>query len=241
MPCTAEALSGNKRCRIHGGAPGSGAPLGNKNALKQGLCTREAIAEHQRLQALLRQAHRLVQGIEWSKKELKLSASTPLVNYSPAFLVDLVAQPDADARAASILIDEFDAAPIQRLREPFSPFRLVAPNPHPQRSLGAPPLLANWVRSAKAWQKATVASLKETRRNRIKCAKEIVAAPTAVAETVANRCRYRIGTRLINEFKGVERGIRQSRFGSGNSSKPYHTFFIGNRGHCINYFLWRIL
>jgi hypothetical protein len=64
MPCTAAAVSGKKRCRIHGGAPGSGAPLGNKNALKQGLHTREAIAEHRRLQALLRQARRLVQGIE---------------------------------------------------------------------------------------------------------------------------------------------------------------------------------
>src|ERR1700693_5254833 len=65
MPCTAAAVSGKKRCRIHGGAPGSGAPLGNKNALKQGLYTREALAEHRRLQALLRQSRRLVQDIEW--------------------------------------------------------------------------------------------------------------------------------------------------------------------------------
>jgi glucans biosynthesis protein len=27
---------------MHGGAPGSGAPLGNRNALKHGLTTREA-------------------------------------------------------------------------------------------------------------------------------------------------------------------------------------------------------
>jgi hypothetical protein len=30
---------------MHGGAPGSGAPLGNKNALKHGHYTRKALAE----------------------------------------------------------------------------------------------------------------------------------------------------------------------------------------------------
>jgi uncharacterized protein YjcR len=49
---------------MHGGPPGSGAPRGNQNALKHGLYMREAIAEHRRLQALLRQARRLVQDIE---------------------------------------------------------------------------------------------------------------------------------------------------------------------------------
>jgi hypothetical protein len=37
MPCRAPALAGKKRWRMHGGAPSSGAPRGNKNALKQGL------------------------------------------------------------------------------------------------------------------------------------------------------------------------------------------------------------
>jgi uncharacterized protein YjcR len=49
---------------MHGGAPGSGAPRGNKNALKHGSYTREAIEERQQLQALLRQSRRLVQEIE---------------------------------------------------------------------------------------------------------------------------------------------------------------------------------
>jgi hypothetical protein len=49
---------------MHGGAPGSGAPRGNKNALKHGLYTREAIEERRRLHALLRQSCRLVQEIE---------------------------------------------------------------------------------------------------------------------------------------------------------------------------------
>jgi uncharacterized protein YjcR len=34
---------------MHGGAPGSGAPRGNKNAFKHGLFTRESIAERRQL------------------------------------------------------------------------------------------------------------------------------------------------------------------------------------------------
>jgi uncharacterized protein YjcR len=49
---------------MHGGAPGSGAPPGNQNALKHGLYTREAIEERRQLQALIRQSRRLVQDIE---------------------------------------------------------------------------------------------------------------------------------------------------------------------------------
>lgn len=45
---------------MHGGAPGSGAPRGNKNALKFGLYTREAIAEHKRLRDLMRQSLKLI-------------------------------------------------------------------------------------------------------------------------------------------------------------------------------------
>jgi hypothetical protein len=57
-------VSGKKRCRMHGGAPGSGAPRGNQNALKDGLHTREAIAERRQLRALLRQSRLLIQKIE---------------------------------------------------------------------------------------------------------------------------------------------------------------------------------
>lgn len=41
---------------MHGGAAGSGAPLANKNAFKNGLYAREAIAERRAIRALLRQA-----------------------------------------------------------------------------------------------------------------------------------------------------------------------------------------
>jgi hypothetical protein len=49
---------------MHGGAPGSGAPRGNNNALKHGLYTRVAIEERRQLQALMRKSRRLVQEIE---------------------------------------------------------------------------------------------------------------------------------------------------------------------------------
>jgi hypothetical protein len=63
-PCMSPAVSGKKRCRMHGGAPGSGAPRGNKNALKNGLYTREAIAERKQLRTLVRQSRKLIQQIE---------------------------------------------------------------------------------------------------------------------------------------------------------------------------------
>jgi hypothetical protein len=49
---------------MHGGAAGSGAPRGNKNALKHGLHTREAIEERQRTRALLRQSRLLIKKFE---------------------------------------------------------------------------------------------------------------------------------------------------------------------------------
>jgi uncharacterized protein YjcR len=41
---------------MHGGAPGSGAPKGNQNALKHGNFTREAIETRRQLRALIREA-----------------------------------------------------------------------------------------------------------------------------------------------------------------------------------------
>ena len=41
-PCRAPAVAGKLRCRMHGGAAGSGAPKGNSNALKHGLYTADA-------------------------------------------------------------------------------------------------------------------------------------------------------------------------------------------------------
>ena len=59
--CRSPAVNGRKRCRMHGGAQGSGAPRANRNARKHGLFTREAIAERRRIQALLGEARKLLQ------------------------------------------------------------------------------------------------------------------------------------------------------------------------------------
>jgi hypothetical protein len=61
--CRSPAVQGKRRCRMHGGAPGSGAPKNNKNALKRGLYTKEAIAARKQLRALLQQSRKLVQDI----------------------------------------------------------------------------------------------------------------------------------------------------------------------------------
>lgn len=58
------SVHGKTRCRMHGGAPGSGAPRGNRNALKHGLHTREAIAERRQLRELIRQSNKLLREID---------------------------------------------------------------------------------------------------------------------------------------------------------------------------------
>ena len=40
---------------MHGGAQGSGAPLGNSNAFKHGRFTKEAIEQRRRIRALIRE------------------------------------------------------------------------------------------------------------------------------------------------------------------------------------------
>ena len=62
--CRAPAVHGKRRCRMHGGAPGSGAPRANQNARKHGLFTGDAIAERRRIQALLGEARKLLAGIK---------------------------------------------------------------------------------------------------------------------------------------------------------------------------------
>jgi hypothetical protein len=54
--CHAPALRGKARCRMHGGAAGSGAPPGNSNAVKHGFFTGEAFEERRLVRSLLREA-----------------------------------------------------------------------------------------------------------------------------------------------------------------------------------------
>jgi hypothetical protein len=62
--CRSPAVRGKKRCRMHGGAPGSGAPKQNQNALKHGLFTKDAIEERKQVQALIGQTRKLLQHIK---------------------------------------------------------------------------------------------------------------------------------------------------------------------------------
>ena len=49
---------------MHGGAPGSGAPQGNRNALKHGLYTREAIEARRAIRDLIRKARKTLDGTD---------------------------------------------------------------------------------------------------------------------------------------------------------------------------------
>ena len=59
-PCRSPAVSGKKRCRMHGGAKGSGAPRRNKNALKHGAYTGEALQRRAEMRDLIRDARKLL-------------------------------------------------------------------------------------------------------------------------------------------------------------------------------------
>ena len=59
--CRSPAVHGKKRCRMHGGAQGSGAPNSNQNARKHGLFTRDAIVERRQIQTLLGEARKLLE------------------------------------------------------------------------------------------------------------------------------------------------------------------------------------
>ena len=59
-PCQSPVVMGRKRCRMHGGAHGSGAPSGERNGnYRHGLYTAEAIAERKAVRAWLRSVRTL--------------------------------------------------------------------------------------------------------------------------------------------------------------------------------------
>ena len=62
--CRSPAVSGRKRCRMHGGAQGSGARTANRNARKHGLFTRDAIAERRKIRDLLGEARGLLERLK---------------------------------------------------------------------------------------------------------------------------------------------------------------------------------
>jgi len=62
--CRSPAVAGKKRCRMHGGAAGSGAPRANQNARKHGLFTKDAIAERREMREVLGEARRFLQAMK---------------------------------------------------------------------------------------------------------------------------------------------------------------------------------
>ena len=58
--CRSPSVSGKKRCRMHGGAEGSGAPKGNQNALKHGMFTKENLVFKRYLKSLNSQSREML-------------------------------------------------------------------------------------------------------------------------------------------------------------------------------------
>ncbi|MGH6931199.1 MAG: hypothetical protein ACREEE_02070 [Dongiaceae bacterium] len=63
LSCERVPEAGRRRCRRHGGAPGSGGPRGNQNRLVDGFYSAAAKAERDAVGKLLSQAWALVK--EW--------------------------------------------------------------------------------------------------------------------------------------------------------------------------------
>jgi uncharacterized protein YjcR len=63
MPCRAPAAKGKRRCRMHGGAKGSGAPKGNQNALKHGTYTRATFLERAEMRELIKESEELLRSL----------------------------------------------------------------------------------------------------------------------------------------------------------------------------------
>ena len=57
--CMSPAVGGINRCRMHGGAPGSGAPLGNRNAFKHGHYAQAAYDVRRQVRDLARLARQV--------------------------------------------------------------------------------------------------------------------------------------------------------------------------------------
>ena len=63
-PCRQAAVRGRRRCRMHGGANGSGGPLGPRNGnFKHGDCTRESLETRRNARKSIRSLSRILNQI----------------------------------------------------------------------------------------------------------------------------------------------------------------------------------
>jgi len=60
-PCRNHPVRRRPRCRLHGGAKGSGAPRGNRNAVRHGRTTAAALAERRMIARLIRASLRTLE------------------------------------------------------------------------------------------------------------------------------------------------------------------------------------
>jgi hypothetical protein len=63
-PCEARPASGKRRCHVHGGAPGSGAPKGNRNAFKTGAHTAASRARLKAMRDYVRASRSLMDAVD---------------------------------------------------------------------------------------------------------------------------------------------------------------------------------
>ena len=62
-PCRAPAANGKGRCRMHGGAKGSGAPKGNQNAFKHGAYSKDSIELMKQIKAMMLESEELLKAL----------------------------------------------------------------------------------------------------------------------------------------------------------------------------------
>ena len=63
-PCQAPNVKGKKRCRMHGGAKGSGAPTGERNGnYRHGHYTKAAKANRRHMEKLIRSSRELMDSL----------------------------------------------------------------------------------------------------------------------------------------------------------------------------------
>jgi hypothetical protein len=61
--CRNHPIRRRQRCRLHGGAPGTGAPRGNRNAVKHGRTTAAALAARRAIARLIRASRRTLEAM----------------------------------------------------------------------------------------------------------------------------------------------------------------------------------
>jgi hypothetical protein len=68
-PCQRPPVEGRRRCRSHGCAPRTGAPKGNRNALKDGFFTAAELGRRRRINEFLRECRETLKRVDAEMKE----------------------------------------------------------------------------------------------------------------------------------------------------------------------------